>query len=72
MNDTKLREPLRVIASDAEALERELTEALALAQERAMTARCCGILVTHEAPGQFTVSISDAVPYGITQQRVTW
>ncbi|MFT4471335.1 hypothetical protein ACMX2H_15640 [Arthrobacter sulfonylureivorans] len=28
----------------------------------------CGILVTRTGPGQFTVELSDDVPYGITQE----
>lgn len=30
----------------------------------------CGILVTKTGPGQFTVELSDDVPFGITEERI--
>jgi hypothetical protein len=52
-------------ASEADQLLNAAVEEL---QKIAAIDRECGILVTRIAPGQFTVELSDDVPYGITQE----
>lgn len=53
-------------------MERRLDEAVAVAREQAMHARRQGILVTRHSHDSFTVSLSDAVPFGLTCERQDW
>jgi hypothetical protein len=53
-------------------MERQLNEAVAMAMERAMAERRQGILVTQHDHNSFTVTLSDAVPFGLTRERQAW
>lgn len=62
-------EALTVVVGSARELDSALGSAIGALQERAATAPCCGILVTREAAGKYTVVRDQSVPYGLTQQR---
>ncbi|GHG50592.1 hypothetical protein GCM10012320_19340 [Sinomonas cellulolyticus] len=62
-------ESLTVIVRSAHELDSALGSAIGSLQERAAAAPCCGILVTREAAGKYTVVRDQSVPYGLTQQR---
>jgi hypothetical protein len=49
-------------------IEEDLSEAVELAQRRAMKEGRHGILVTRYAPGSFSVAMSAGVPYGVTHE----
>lgn len=61
-----------ITAATSAQLELYLSRAIAQVRETAMLERRRGILVTHETPGQFRVSLSNKVPFGLTRQRVAW
>ncbi|MDQ4489215.1 hypothetical protein RBS60_03270 [Sinomonas sp. ASV486] len=60
---------LTVVVGAAHELDSALGSAIGTLQKRAATSPCCGILVTREAAGEYTVALDDSVPYGITQER---
>jgi hypothetical protein len=59
---------LTVTVTDRYSMERQLTEAEDTARSAAMQERGRGILITRHGPGQFTVALSDAVPFGLTRE----
>ncbi|GAA2202042.1 hypothetical protein [Sinomonas flava] len=61
---------LRVVVDSAHELDSALGSAIGTLQERAAANPCCGILVTREAAGEFTVALDESVPFGVTQQRL--
>ncbi|MHC6223139.1 hypothetical protein [Arthrobacter sp. MMS24-S77] len=64
--------PFTITATNREVFERELNHAVKLTQEKAMTEGLRGILVTHDAPGRFTVALDDDVPFGLTREKFAW
>jgi hypothetical protein len=72
MNETARDYPITITATSRDALEHELNHALSLTQEVAMGEGLRGILVTHEAPGRFTVALDDDVPFGLTREKQAW
>ena len=60
---------LTVVVDSARELDSVLGSAIGTLQERAIANPCCGILVTREEPGQYTVAFDESVPFGVTQQR---
>lgn len=63
---------IEVTASDPAGMERQLEEAVKVLKARAITEDRKGILVTRHGYGSFTVSLSDAVPYGQTREHQDW
>ncbi|KRE48519.1 hypothetical protein ASG92_26820 [Arthrobacter sp. Soil736] len=63
---------LAVTASDPAGMERQLDEAVKVLRARASTEDRKGILVTRHGYGSFTVSLSEAVPYGQTREHQDW
>lgn len=63
---------LVVTAATKAQLEVHLSGAIDRIRDTAMIERRRGILVTHQAPGQFKVTLSDEVPFGLTRQKVAW
>lgn len=72
MNENTQDRPITITAANKDALERELNHAVKLTQEKAITEGLRGILVTHEAPGRFTVALHDDVPFGLTREKQAW
>ena len=60
---------LTVVVDSARELDSVLASAIGTLQERAIANPCCGILVTREEPGQYTVAFDESVPFGVTHQR---
>lgn len=63
---------IAVTVTDRAHMERRLDEAMAIAKSWAMEERCWGILVTRHDTGSFTVTLSDAVPFGLTREHQNW
>jgi len=72
MNENSHDRPLTISASNRDMLERELNHAVELTRDKAMSEGLRGILVTHEAPGRFTVALHDDVPFGLTREKQAW
>ena len=68
---TQLKPTLEVTVSDTAAMETELSAAVDAVQQAALTERRCGILITRNGAGKYTVSLSDDVPFGLTWERDT-
>lgn len=58
-----------VTAVDRESMDLKLDAAVAEVREHALRGGRKGILITRHAPGSFTVTLSEEVPYGLTQER---
>ena len=63
--------PLTITATDRTSMDRQLNDAVALAQSRAMHEHR-GILVTRHGHDSFTIAVSDAVPFGLTREHQAW
>ncbi|NUP75574.1 MAG: hypothetical protein HOQ07_13140 [Sinomonas sp.] len=61
---------LSVVVNHAHELDAKLGTAIETLQATANANPCCGILVTREAAGQYTVAHDESVPYGLTHQRI--
>lgn len=64
--------PIPVTATDRASMERQLDEAVDVARTQAMHEGRKGILVTRHDYGFFTVTLSDAVPFGQTREHQDW
>lgn len=64
--------PLRVSATDPAALQEVLDVAVGLAQSLALQEGGYGVVVTRHSYTEFTVGLSDRVPYGMTEERQQW
>ncbi|MBG0739067.1 hypothetical protein IV500_06595 [Paeniglutamicibacter antarcticus] len=62
---------LRVTVTDKATMDAELNAAVEMSREKAMHARH-GVLITRHASDLFTVSVSEEVPYGTTQEKHAW
>jgi hypothetical protein len=51
-------------------LDQELDAAVGRLQEVALPAGTHGILVTRVAPGRYTATLSDQVPFGMTRELI--
>ena len=60
---------IAITATDSASMERQLDEAVDVAMTRAMREGRQGILVTRHAYDSFTVTLSDAVPFGLTLEH---
>lgn len=69
MSHGHAHEALTVVVRSAHELDSALGSAIGTLQQRAVASPCCGILVTREAAGTYTVALDESVPYGLTQQR---
>lgn len=58
-----------VKVNKASVLDDHLNSAVDLARQYASTTGVCGILVTRHAHDTYTVSVSEAVPFGETHER---
>ncbi|WP_427172815.1 hypothetical protein [Arthrobacter sp. 92] len=63
---------ITVTASDPVSIKNQLDDAVTLAMARAMRDGSHGILITQNGYGSFTVTLSDAVPFGVTLERRDW
>ncbi|WP_045732608.1 hypothetical protein [Pseudarthrobacter chlorophenolicus] len=63
--------PLTFTVSDRQSMDNQLDAAVSVARKHAMDSRH-GILVTRHGVNKFTVALSDAVPFGITQELQAW
>lgn len=61
--------PVAVTATDRASMECRLDEAEAAARAQAMQEGRQGILVTRHGYDSFTVTLSDAVPFGLTHEQ---
>ncbi|WP_138444757.1 hypothetical protein [Sinomonas susongensis] len=61
---------LSVVVDHAHEIDAALGGAIETLQRTAVANPCCGILVTREAAGQYTVAHDTSVPFGVTQQRL--
>lgn len=62
---------ITVTATDRASMERRLNEAEAAARTRALQQGRQGILVTRDGYHSFTVTLTDAVPFGLTREHQT-
>jgi hypothetical protein len=69
---TAFHPTIAITATDRSSMDRQLDEAVAVARSRAMREGRQGILVTRHAYDSFTVSLSDAVPFGLTLEHQDW
>jgi hypothetical protein len=60
---------LTVVVNSAHEVDSALGHAIGTLQAHAASSPCCGILVTREAAGEYTVALDESVPFGVTQQR---
>lgn len=63
---------IALTAADRTSMDRQLNEAVAVVREEAMREGRRGILVTRHSSGDFTVSLSDDVPFGLTLENQAW
>ncbi|MFK0040637.1 hypothetical protein ACIQTW_12415 [Paenarthrobacter sp. NPDC090517] len=61
-----------VTAADRVTLEEMLDEAEMLARHEAIKTGAGGILVTRHSHDRFTITLTDAVPYGTTRMLTCW
>jgi hypothetical protein len=59
-----------VVIDHAHELDAALGSAIETLQQSAVAHPCCGILVTREAAGQYTVAHDPSVPFGVTHERI--
>lgn len=63
---------LEITAHDAGTVENDLSTAVDIALEYAVSERLHGILVTQHGYASYTVAVSGDVPYGQTRERREW
>ena len=63
---------ITVIITDRESLESQLDAAVSAIREGSMAERRWGILVTRHAANEFTVALSESVPFGMIQEHHAW
>jgi len=64
--------PLTLTVSDRQSMDRELDAAVAAAKAQALNGKHHGILVTRHGMNQFTVDLSETVPFGLTRECQAW
>lgn len=64
--------PLTLNVSDRHSMDTELDAAVAAAKAHALIGGSHGILVTRHGVNQFTVDLSEAVPFGLTRECQAW
>jgi AmiR/NasT family two-component response regulator len=75
MNLNNIIEPdlsVAVRITDRDSLENQLDAAVAAVRERATGEKRRGVLVTRHSATEFTVALSDHVPFGLTQENHAW
>lgn len=70
--DEHPHEAITVTATTRSMLERELDRVVTLKRKQAVAEGLYGVLVTHVEPGRSSVSVSAAVPYGLTREVHAW
>ncbi|QCP00731.1 hypothetical protein FCN77_15505 [Arthrobacter sp. 24S4-2] len=63
---------ITVIVTDRDSLENQLNAAVSAVRERAIGEWRRGIVVTRHGASEFTVALSDSVPFGLTQESHAW
>ena len=63
---------ITVTVTDRFSLENQLDAAVSAVRERTTGERRRGILVTRHGANEFTVALSDSVPFGMTQENHAW
>jgi hypothetical protein len=58
----------QVTGETPQILERDLNAAVGLAELKAKEGATCGVLVTRHGTASFTVTVTSAVPYGMTEE----
>jgi hypothetical protein len=64
--------PLTLTIADRASMDSELDAAVTAAKAHALAEKRHGILVTRHGVDKFTVALSDAVPFGLTQEQQAW
>jgi hypothetical protein len=64
--------PLTLTVADRRSMDSELDAAVAAAKAHALAEKRQGILVTRHGVNQFTVALSEAVPFGLTREHQAW
>lgn len=64
--------PLTVTVSDRQSMDSELDAAVSAAKTHALAGKSHGILVTRHGVNQFTVDLSETVPFGLTREHQAW
>ena len=64
--------PLTLTVSDRQSMDSELEAAVSAAKAHALLSKRHGILVTRHGANEFTVDLSDAVPFGLTREHQAW
>jgi hypothetical protein len=70
--DKHPHEAITVTATTKALLEQELDRVVTLKRKQAIAEGFHGVLVTHVAPGLSSVSVSAAVPFGLTREVHAW
>ncbi|UZX04772.1 hypothetical protein F8G81_20870 [Arthrobacter sp. CDRTa11] len=63
---------ITVVVTDRESLDSQLNAAVSAIRDRSTGERRRGILVTRHAADEFTVALSDSVPFGMTHENHAW
>ncbi|WP_454700074.1 hypothetical protein [Arthrobacter humicola] len=63
---------INVTVTDRESLDNQLDAAVYALREKSTGERRQGILVTRHAVNEFTVALSDSVPFGMTRENHAW
>jgi hypothetical protein len=63
---------LEITGTEAKSVRAQLDDAITLAESMARKEGRCGVLVTRQDYGRFSVTISPEVPYGTTQEAQDW
>lgn len=69
---TSMNFPLTLTVSDRQSMDSELDAAVAAAKAHALSGKRHGILVTRHGVNQFTVDLSETVPFGVTRECQAW
>lgn len=64
--------PLTLTVADRQSMDSELDAAVTAAKAHALAEKRHGILVTRHGVDKFTVAVSEAVPFGLTQEHQAW
>lgn len=65
-------QPLTIKVTNRNDMELELDKAVSALREQAVIEHRCGILVTRQGVDQFTVALSESVPFGLTVEKHNW
>ena len=64
--------PLTLTVADRASMDSQLEAAVTAAKAQALAEKRHGILVTRHSMGEFTVALSETVPFGLTREHQAW